>query len=275
MNTFHSFVKFASPKTWRTTLLTALWMLLAFVALGQVGIGTTKPNSSAQLDIQSTTKGLLIPRMLDSERTAIVAPAAGLLVYQTNGLAGFYYYSGAEWTRLQNEAPASGTIIPYASGATPITLTSGPSGTNTVSLLGFGSSTEFQLSGTSMRETYGLNFAFTMPRDGVISAVSGRFSPVIIPLFNSFETFAVQVQVYVAAPESFDFTPLSGANTTLSPHFGRFVGIGSSAWGITSGLNISLVSGQQVLLVFSMSPMGESLFTEVLTGIASASINIE
>jgi trimeric autotransporter adhesin len=63
------------------------------------------PNASAMLDVKSTTKGLLIPRMTQAQRTAIVAPATGLLVYQTDNPGGFYYYNGAEWFRLslQNE----------------------------------------------------------------------------------------------------------------------------------------------------------------------------
>jgi hypothetical protein len=49
-----------------------------------VGIGTTAPNASAQLDVTSTTKGLLIPRMTGAQRAAIPTPAIGLLVIQTN-----------------------------------------------------------------------------------------------------------------------------------------------------------------------------------------------
>ncbi|HMU09489.1 MAG TPA: hypothetical protein PKC54_05740 [Ferruginibacter sp.] len=49
-----------------------------------VGIGTPTPHASAQLDITSTTKGLLIPRMTGAQRNAIVSPAVGLLVIQTN-----------------------------------------------------------------------------------------------------------------------------------------------------------------------------------------------
>ncbi len=48
-----------------------------------VGIGTTTPNSSALLDITSTTKGLLMPRMTTAQRNAIVSPADGLLIYNT------------------------------------------------------------------------------------------------------------------------------------------------------------------------------------------------
>src|SRR5450755_367568 len=66
----------------------------------QVGIGTASPNSSAQLDITSADKGLLIPRMTSVEVAAIPSPATGLLVFQTDNVAGFYYYNGIAWTLL-------------------------------------------------------------------------------------------------------------------------------------------------------------------------------
>jgi hypothetical protein len=74
-------------------------LILLFTALhvhAQVGIGTTTPNTSAQLDITSTNKGLLIPRMSASARTGITTPAAGLLVYDTDS-AKIMQYNGSAW----------------------------------------------------------------------------------------------------------------------------------------------------------------------------------
>jgi hypothetical protein len=64
----------------------------------QVGIGTSTPVASAQLDITSTNKGLLIPRVAFANRPA--SPATGLLIYQTDNTPGFYYYNGTAWTML-------------------------------------------------------------------------------------------------------------------------------------------------------------------------------
>lgn len=50
----------------------------------QVGIGTTTPHASSILDIQSTDKGILVPRLTTAQITAIVNPANGLLVYNTD-----------------------------------------------------------------------------------------------------------------------------------------------------------------------------------------------
>lgn len=61
---------------------------------------------SAILDVNSSTKGMLIPRMTEAQRIAIASPATGLLVFQTNNTAGFYYNAGTPgsptWLALQS-----------------------------------------------------------------------------------------------------------------------------------------------------------------------------
>lgn len=76
----------------------SILLLSVTISYSQVGIGTTTPNASSMLDIESTNSGLLIPRMTLAQKTAIATPATGLLIYQTNGTAGFWYYDGAIWT---------------------------------------------------------------------------------------------------------------------------------------------------------------------------------
>lgn len=66
----------------------------------------TAADTSAMLDVSSTIKGALIPRMTSAQRTAIPLPATGLIVYQTDATAGFYYNSGTAgapaWVLLLN-----------------------------------------------------------------------------------------------------------------------------------------------------------------------------
>ncbi|MEZ5015224.1 MAG: hypothetical protein R2794_13125 [Chitinophagales bacterium] len=76
-----------------------------FPTSGSVGIGTTAPDASAILEMQTTTKGLLVPRMTKTQRDAIVAPANGLLIYQTNASPGFYFYTGGAWQSLASKGP--------------------------------------------------------------------------------------------------------------------------------------------------------------------------
>ncbi len=69
-------------------------------ASGRVGIATTTPDASAILDLDTTGMGLLIPRMNQAKRDAIVSPATGLLIFQVNNSPGFYYYDGTKWTAV-------------------------------------------------------------------------------------------------------------------------------------------------------------------------------
>jgi hypothetical protein len=66
-----------------------------------IGLGTTSPHPSALLDVKSTNKGVLIPRMSNFQRIGIPAPANGLLVYDTvyNEL---YHYEGSKWVSILN-----------------------------------------------------------------------------------------------------------------------------------------------------------------------------
>ncbi len=58
------------------------------------------PDNSAMIDIVSKNKGLLIPRMTEAERTAIISPVKGLMVYQTDKTEGFYFNDGSDWIVL-------------------------------------------------------------------------------------------------------------------------------------------------------------------------------
>ncbi len=71
-------------------------------AMAQVAINTSgsDPDGSAMLDVQSTSQGLLIPRMSASDRDGISSPATGLTVYVTDDNS-FYYYDGTSWIQLQ------------------------------------------------------------------------------------------------------------------------------------------------------------------------------
>jgi hypothetical protein len=103
--------------------LLSSFLLMGAISFAQsVGINTdnSAPDNSAMLDVSSTSKGLLIPRLTESQRTAIGTPATGLLVYQTDGTAGFYYYNSSSWMMLGTEAndkwTGSGTDIYYNNG---------------------------------------------------------------------------------------------------------------------------------------------------------------
>jgi microcystin-dependent protein len=80
------------------------------VSIAQTGIGTTAPNASAMLDVTSTTKGVLVPRMTTAQRIAIVAPANGLLVFDITENRHFAY-NGTSWEIL---GVPKGTIVMWS-----------------------------------------------------------------------------------------------------------------------------------------------------------------
>ena len=81
-------------------LFTGLVMFCTKI-MAQVGINTPVPNASAMLDITSTTKGVLIPRLTKAEKNTIASPATGLLIYQNSpDSIGFHYYDGLIWQWL-------------------------------------------------------------------------------------------------------------------------------------------------------------------------------
>lgn len=91
-------------------------------ANGQTGIGTTTPHASAKLEVASTTKGFLPPRMTSTERSNISSPAAGLMVYQTDGTSGLYYYNGSAWIYIINSTT---NVLSVVNGGTGTTTSTG------------------------------------------------------------------------------------------------------------------------------------------------------
>ena len=100
----------------KITLITL--MLLTALSYAQVGINTNTPDASSALEIESTTGGILIPRMTETQRDAIASPASGLMIYQTDQDFGFYFYNGTQWTSVGMSGPQGPQGIQGPTGAT-------------------------------------------------------------------------------------------------------------------------------------------------------------
>lgn len=96
----------------RLIILTVASLLLLLTSIRlfaqAVGIGTNSPHPTALLDVQGTGKGLLIPRMTQAEVSAIVSPAQGLMVFNTNSNS-FQYYNGTQWNNVSHSGIVSGS----------------------------------------------------------------------------------------------------------------------------------------------------------------------
>lgn len=173
--------------------------------------------------------------------------------------------------------PGASAIIPYASGL-PVALTTVLGGLlNTGALVGFGSSIANVGVGGATIDLTGaggtlLNFAFSVPRDGVITSMSAYFSvTAALSLIGSEVT--ISAQLYQSTTPNNTFTPIPGAVVTLPPLTGA-INIGTILSNNISGLNIPVTQGTRLLMVFrSNVTSGLDIASEVI-GYASAGVAI-
>lgn len=88
-----------------TIIIFSIFTSISLVAQVAINTNGNDPDASAILDIQSTSKGLLIPRVSTSEKDAILNPAEGLMVYDST-TSSFWYYSNSVWNRVGAAAGA-------------------------------------------------------------------------------------------------------------------------------------------------------------------------
>lgn len=113
-----------------------LYTMLAIATIGtvtqaqNVGIGIAAPHASAKLHIEDANRGLMVPRVsltnVTNGTTPVNAPLTGLLVFNTNAATtggsgtGFYYWTGAQWSRLMNAQSNDWALLGNA-GTNPAT----------------------------------------------------------------------------------------------------------------------------------------------------------
>jgi hypothetical protein len=179
------------------------------------------------LDVTSTDKGFLPPRMTSSQRTSIQSPAAGLMVYQTDGTAGLYYYNGSAWIYIIN---SSTNVLSVVNGGTGTTTSTGTGSvvlntnatlanpTLTSPTLGVASGTSLALSGST---------SSTSPSSGALTVAGG---------------FGVAGQIYAGGIQN---TPIGNTNAS-SGSFTTIVASGNitATGNLTGGnSNSSSISG--------------------------------
>lgn len=172
---------------------------------------------------------------------------------------------------------ADGAIIPYASGTTPVTITtlttSLPS-TGFVSAIGFGETQNgiTIAAGGELILSPG-NMAFVMPRNGVITAIRAFFTNTV-PLTLGTSTLQISAQLYYAEPNSNVFRPLEGTRVNLSPRLTGNVPVNSTFTGAERHLKVKVERGTRLMLIFFASVTGAPALAATITGTASAGVNI-
>lgn len=174
-------------------------------------------------------------------------------------------------------AAGTGAIIPFASGL-PVSMTTIAGGLAGIpAYIGFGSSVQgLTILGSTINITNAggtlSNFAFQVPRNGIITSFSAFFSTTLaISLVGS--TVTIRAQIYQSATPDNVFSPIAGTLVNLTPSLAGVISVGTLANGSLTGLNIPVTAQTRLMLVFSATASGLSLINTV-AGYASAGLSI-
>ncbi|HXP49496.1 MAG TPA: hypothetical protein VN922_06075, partial [Bacteroidia bacterium] len=99
----------------KIALTTVFSFLITLMSFAQVGIGTQTPNASSVLDLTSTSKGFLPPRMTTAQMNAIANPVAGMVIFNTDSTC-IEIYRGSSWYNVCTGYSSSG--LPSIDGYT-------------------------------------------------------------------------------------------------------------------------------------------------------------
>lgn len=195
----------------------------------QVGIGTTTPAASSILDVTSTSKGVLVPRMSAAQRIAIAAPAEGLMVYQNTAPNGLWMFLNGVWTRLASTvdvnslgdatgfaANTSGSVIAVVLGGTNVPLPNAQNLGSNVTVNG-GNDVFTVTQAGRYRIAYRANLTAGLLLSTRVTVNGGAVPALTINPILSLSQFAAEAVVNLAAGDqlSLQFFGLLGAATLL------------------------------------------------------------
>ena len=248
-------------------LVSVLAITNAYAQNVAINADASLPNSSAMLDVKSTSKGLLIPRVAlagTADVTTVPSPATSLMVYNTTAagtgttavVPGYYYWNGSAWVRLVSSTTtysSTKTMIPFASGGSVnlTTLANGKSGN--IGVVGFGNN------GTTTFRSYGdidlitgPNYSFMVPASGTITDISGFFSTEYqSQTLPPGTIITITCQLYQSSTYYMnDFSPIA-TYLSLYPGLSGFVRVGTTGTNSASGMSIPVVAGSRLMMVVS------------------------
>ena len=238
----------------------------AVYTAGAVGVGTATPSAAAALEVASTTKGFLPPRMTTAQRTSIVSPVAGLLVYQTDGTAGLYQYDGSAWSQV-----GSGSVT-SVSGTAPLTVTGTTS--PVVSLAKASGTTDGYLAATDFATFSATTAGSLRAASNLSDLVDKAAARANIGLGNIDNTADSAKPVSTATQTALDLkAPLASPTFT-----GTVTGVTKAMVGLgsvdnTADTNKPVSSAAQTALDLK-APLASPTFTGTVTGVTKAMVGL-
>ena len=273
-------------------IFTVFILLFTISTQAQVGIGTSTPDASAQLEVSSTSKGLLIPQIAltgSSDATTIASPASSLLVYNTattsDVLPGYYYNSGTTsspvWLRLNTGCvPYTGASSEVDLGAYDLTvneLTVGKGSGN------FSSNTAIGVQALDSNNTGSNNTAsgyYTLVSniDGIGNTASGS-QALAANTTGSYNTASGSQALYsnidgignTASGYQALYSNTTGSNNTAiggSALQTASTGVDNTAIGYNAGFNLT-TGGNNTLIGFDAQPSTSTINNEITLGNSS------
>ncbi len=215
---------FARTNMFRLSIFILFFTLFSSKSIAQVSIGNSAPNASAMLEVNSSSKGFLHPRVALSsinDVSTIASPATGLLVINTatagttpnNVFPGYYYYDGSKWQHIFNPSTTFIKKSILVNSGAPSTVINGP---NTVSAwsgsyTSSGGTVEIRANFTAYNGSTTSYTTFKLLRDGTEIDNVTYF-------FNSFNVHCTMPDLYAIIPNesgSHTYAIQIGSNTTI------------------------------------------------------------
>ena len=171
-------------------------LMIVFTSLveAQIGIGTTTPNASAILDITSTSKGLLLPRLTTTQRDAIASPVSGLMVFNTTTNK-VNIFVGAGWDELNTTATYGSIATLDCAGATNAgTMNAGTAASGVTSTIAYTGGNGLTHNGQVVTSTGVTGLTATLAA-GIFASGNGTLVYTITgtPATNGTATFALSI----------------------------------------------------------------------------------
>ncbi len=174
-----------------------------------------------------------------------------------------------------NRPKGSGdSIIPFASGGATIMTTVLDNLAGVQALVGFGNNTIGTLAGGLIDISGSSSFAFSVPRDGIITSIAAYYSVgAELDLVGS--TVTITAQMYRSATPNDSFAPVVGASCTLDPPLTGLVSVGAISSGLVTGLYIPVTAGTRLMFVLSARVTEGIDIETMLSGFVSGGLSLK